>query len=790
MVALVFGLVLACYWPALHGGLVWDDNAHVTRPDLRSWTGLGRIWFDVRATQQYYPVLHSAFWIEHRLWGDAALGYHLMNVFLHVAACCLFALVLRRLWQPNPAVERSPRDRAASGRVPLRAAWLAAVVFAVHPICVESVAWISEQKNTMSLVFYLLAALAYLDFDARRRRLSYGLASGFFFLALATKTVTASLPAAILVVLWWRNGRLSWKRDARPLIPWFILAMMAAVVTISIEHSIIGAQGAKFDLSMGQRVLLAGRVIWFYLGKLAWPSDLMFIYPRWIVPAASAGWYAGLVVALAVTVTFWLVRRRTRGLLAGWLFFVGSLFPALGFFNVYPFIFSYVADHFQYLASLGIIATVAAGVATILTRASPWVHAGGRLLCALVVAGFALMSNRQSGLYSGAENLYRQTLAQNPSCWMAHNNLGLALANIPGRIPEAIAHYEEALRLNPDLAEAHINLGLALSNIPGRLPDAISQYEAALRINPDLAEGYNHLGLALSGIPGRLPEAISNYETALRISPELAEAHNNLGVALTSVPGRLPDAISQFQAALRIDPELAGTHLNLGLALSGIPGRTPEAIAHFESALRINPDLAEAHNNLGLALSGIPGRLPEAVSHFEAALRINPDYARAHNNLGMALGESPDRVTEAIAHYEQALRLQPDFAEAQINLAHELAKQPGRRAEAIALYEQVLQLHPRLAEVHMYLADALAKQPDHMAEARAHFEEALQIRPDYVEAHNGLGIVLACQGQLDDARKEWERALQLNPNFKEARRNLDLLKKLKDPRSSDSPVGE
>jgi tetratricopeptide (TPR) repeat protein len=746
IVALICGLVLLCYWPALPGGLVWDDLAHVTRPDLRSWAGLHRIWFDLHATQQYYPVLHSAFWIEHRLWGDATLGYHLTNALLHATACCLLALVLRRLWGPAPTVGSRPADPGASDRVPRGAEWLAAMVFAVHPVCIESVAWISEQKNTLALVFYLLAALVYLDFDAQRRRWSYGLALAFFLLALGTKSVTATLPAAILVVLWWRNGRLSLRRDAGPLIPWFLAALAAGLITVWVERTVVGAQGAKFDLSAGQRLLLAGRVIWFYLGKLAWPTDLMFIYPRWNVPAEAAGWYGWLGGALAVTVLFWLIRRRTRGPLAGWLFFAGSLLPALGFFNVYPFIFSYVADHFQYLASLGIIVPAATGLAVMLSGAPQWIRAGGRVLCALLVITLAVMARRQSALYRDGETLYRETLARNPSCWMAHNNLGLALSAIPGRTPEAISHYEAALRINPDLAEAQINLGLALSSMPGRLPEAISHYEAALRINPDLAEGHNLLGVALSSIPGRLPEAISHYETALRNRPNFAEAHHNLGVELSRSPGRLPEAISQFEAALRINPDLAGTHLSLGLALSEIPGRTPDAISQFEAALQIDPDLAEAHHALAFELA-----------------------------------KSPDRRTEAIAHYEQALRLQPAWAEAHVDLAHELAKLPGRLPEALAHYEQALRLQPDFAEAHVYLAYELAKLPDRLPEARAHFEAALRLRPSYVEALNGLGIVLARQGQREEARKHWERALELKPDYKDARRNLDLLARLPEP---------
>ena len=828
MVALIYGLALACYWPALHGGLVWDDAGHVTRPDLRSWAGLGRIWFDLRATQQYYPVLHSAFWIEHRLWGDATLGYHLMNVLLHAAACCLLAVALQRLLEDQLAqqacatpggIDGNATGRGAGSLRPpmagpyVGAGWLAALIFAVHPVCVESVAWISEQKNTLALVFYLLAALAYLDFAARRRWWSYGLALALFLLALATKSVTATLPAALLVVLWWRNGRLSWRRDVGPLVPWFLVALAAGLVTAWIERTVIGAAGGKFDLSAGQRILLAGRVIWFYLGKLVWPADLMFIYPHWNVPAAAAGWCGWLGGALAVTVLFWLVRRRTRGPLAGWLFFAGSLFPALGFFNVYPFIFSYVADHFQYLASLGIIATVAVGIAVVLAGATPWIRAGGRLLCALLVITLAILASRESRIYRDAETLYRETLARNPACWMAHTNLGLALSSIPGRMPEAISHYEAALRIDPDLAETHVDLGLALSGIPGRLPDAISHYETALRINPDLAVGHNNLGLALASIPGRLPEAIAHYEAAVRIRPDLAVAHNNLGVALSSSPGRTPEAVSHFETALRINPDLVGAHFNLGLALASIPGRLPDAISHYEAALRINPDYAEAHDNLGLALASIPGRLPEAISHFEAAVRVNPDYARAHFNLAQALssipGRTPDvishyeaalridpglamahndlafalarlpgRLPEALAHYEQALRLQPDLVAAHVNLAHELAKLPGRLPEALAHYEQALRLQPDLAEAHVYLAFELAKLPGRLPEARAHFEEALRLKPDYLEAHNGLGIVLARQDQPEEARKQWERVLELNPNYEDARRNLILLEKL------------
>ena len=418
----VAGLVLVCYWPALRGTLVWDDPSHVTRPDLRSWAGLARIWFGVRATEQYYPVLHSAFWLEHRLWGDATLGYHLANVVLHSLACCLAMAALQRLGALRQRHAQDPPDgaRSRAGRLPAGAAALAAVLFAVHPVCVESVAWIAEQKNTLSLVFYLTAGMAYLDFRETGRLRTYLLASCFFALALGTKSVTASLPAALLVVLWWTTGRISWRRDGVALIPWFLTALAAGLLTAWVEHSVIGASGATFGISAGQRLLLASRAVWFYLGKLFWPAELLFFYARWDVPSEAPGWYGYLAAAIALTGVLFVLRNRFRGPFAAWLFFVGSLFPALGFFNVYPFLFSYVADHFQYIASLGVVSAVAIGFAGGLSRLKPPLRAVGWAVACLVVAALAFKSNSQSREYRNGEILYRAILAGNPACWKAH----------------------------------------------------------------------------------------------------------------------------------------------------------------------------------------------------------------------------------------------------------------------------------------------------------------------------------------------------------------------------------
>ena len=468
----LFLATLLVYLPALRGTLLWDDNAHITKLELRSFHGLWRIWFDLGATQQYYPLLHSVFWMEHRLWGDAVLGYHLTNITLHALAACLVVVLARRLALPG--------------------AWLAGFVFALHPVCVEAVAWISEQKSTLSGVFYLLAALTYLGFEQTRRRSQYWLALGLFVLALLSKTVTATLPAALLVVFWWQRGRLDRRHDVLPLLPWFALGASAGLFTAWVEMTVIGAGGADFSLSLIQRVLLAARVIWFYAGNLVWPANLIFSYPQWAVDPGVWWQHLFVVGVLAVEIGLALVARRRRGPLAAFLIFAGTLFPVLGFFNVYPFRYSYVADHFQYLAALGIIAPVASGL-TIAARRISLGKAGAVAFPALLPLILGVLTWRQSAMYRDAETLYRETLARNPASWMAHNNLGEALSHTPGRLSDAIVEYQAALRIDAAYPEAHNNLGNALSQVPGRLTDAVAEYEAALRIRPDLAVHLTHV---------------------------------------------------------------------------------------------------------------------------------------------------------------------------------------------------------------------------------------------------------------------------------------------------------
>ena len=469
--ALVVAVFLV-YQPAWQGGLLWDDDAHVTRPELRSWHGLYRIWFDVGATLQYYPLVHSAFWVEHKLWGDATLGYHLVNIFLHATAALMVALILRRLAIPG--------------------AYLAAAIFALHPVQVESVAWITELKNTLSAVFYLGAAMLYLRFDQTRKTAWYLAALGLFVLALLSKTVTATLPAALLVIFWWQRGRLSWKKDVLPLVPFFLLGAGMGMLTAWWELKFNQCVGPEFEFTLVERILIAGRAVWFHLGKLFWPANLTFIYPRWQIDSGVWWQYLFPLGAAALLAVMWAIRQRTRAPLAAVLFFGGTLFPVLGFFNLYTFRYSLVADHFQYLASLGIITLFSAGVALLLKRAEGWGRrwtgglrgAAGRAGRPELAAEPDVRRRRdavsdddrqESRLLDGPQqprlrvwpaadrstrpsSITGRPWKSSPTTRRPTTTSACALAG-RGQVDEAIAHYRKALEIKPDYAEAHNNLG-------------------------------------------------------------------------------------------------------------------------------------------------------------------------------------------------------------------------------------------------------------------------------------------------------------------------------------------
>ena len=579
-VALIF-LTLLAYGHAYSAGYIWDDDQYVfENPNLRSVEGLARIWFMPRCSPQYYPLVFTTYWLEYRLWGLAPAGYHVVNVLLHAASAVLLWVVLRRLEVP--------------------ASWVAAAVFALHPVHVESVAWITERKNTLAGLFYLASALCFLGFmlpagaapsarSGRNKRWGlYAASLACYLAALLSKTVVASLPAALLLVVWWKRGRLA-RRDVLAAAPMFLLGVPLALFTAWLERHHVGAQGPEWSWSLLERCLIAGRTVWFYAGKLVYPVPLAFVYPRWQIDATAAWQYVFPLSAVAVAVGVWVLRHRLgRGPAAGLWFFGGTLFPALGFANVYPMRYSFVADHFQYLASIGLIALGVGIAAEVLQRtvARRW-----RRAAAIVLLGsFGLLTWRQCYVYTDLETLYRDTLAKNPECEMAHTNLGLLLCNT-GRPEEAAFHFRQSLRIAP--------------NNPVR---------------------YNHLATALIDL-GELEEAERCLTRAIAMQPHYAEAMANLGL-LRQRQRRPDEARREFERAVDLAPKHGVVHYSFAAVLQE-QGDLAAARRHYERAIELAPDVIAARYNLAQLLIQ-QGDYAAAVAHLEACLRTAPPFLRQH----------------------------------------------------------------------------------------------------------------------------------------------------------------
>ena len=581
LAALLALVTILAYQPVWHAGFIWDDDDYVTKnPLLTAPDGLWRIWFSFDSPSQYFPLAYTAFRLEHLLWGLNPAGYHWVNLLLHVANALL---VWRLLW-----------------RLGVPGSWLAAAIFSLHPVQVETVAWITELKNVLMLFFYLLTLLAWVEFidgKTKPKWKFYALALLCFAPALCAKTTACTLPAALLLILWLKEKPVTRRRLAE-VAPFVALGIGMGLLTVWWERYHQGTEGKPFALGMMERMLVASRAVWFYAGKLLWPVNLTFSYPRWTISADNPAAYAWLLATVGLVAVIWRMRRLAgRGVEVAVMFFVVTLAPVLGFIMLYTFLYTFVADHYQYVACLGPIALFSAGLARLANgwkQRRPWLET---MVCAGLMLGLGTLTWRQARIYQDAETLWRATLRLNPDSSLAHNNLGNAFIE-KGRIVEAISQFQETIRLKPEDAEAHNNLGNAFLD------------------------------------EGRIDEAISQFQEAIRLKPDDAKAHNNVGTALLN-KGRTDEAISEFQEAIQLKPDYANAHINLANALLN-KGQTDEAFSQYQEAIRLKPDDAIAHDNFGIALAR-NGRIDEAIIQFQEALRYQPDYANAQRNLAQAL---------------------------------------------------------------------------------------------------------------------------------------------------------
>ncbi len=613
-IALIILMTLAAYIPAMKGGYIWDDDAYIiNNRHIRTIEGLRQIWFNIKSEPQYYPMVHTGFWIEYHLWQLNPFGYHVVNIILHILNAILLWIILRKLEIP--------------------AAWMAAAVFALHPVHVESAAWITERKNTLSGFFYLCSVITFLRFakigiiashDNTREnsglpdnqeydRKFFGPALILYLSALFSKTVTCSLPAVFFLILWWKRGYINWKRDVFIFMPFFLMGAGFGLMTAWMEKHHVYALGEEWSLSFSEKILVAGRSLWFYAGKLLFPYKLTFIYPRWEINSGIWWQYLFPLLALALFFVLWILRDKIgKAPLAALLFFTGTLTPALGFFNVYPHRYSFVADHFQYLASIGLIVLILSVAAKIFQKYNDCLYQKiiRTAFCMILLIMLGIQTWNQGHIYKDSETLWLDTIAKNPGAWMAHNNLGTLLAQ-QGRLKDAVYHFSEALRINPEHAGAHLNMGIALDTL------------------------------------GKYDEAIQHFSDVLRIKPDSAEAHINIGLTLYNL-GKLNEAVRHFSEALRINPESAQVHVSIGNALDNM-GSSKEAVLHYLKALQIKPDYAEANMNLGITLMK-QGNFKDAGRHFSEVLRIKPGYKDAEANLEFCLNIINNHTVPILEH--------------------------------------------------------------------------------------------------------------------------------------------
>jgi len=715
----------------------------------------------------WVPLTTLSHELDCQLFGLHAGGHHLVNVLLHAANAVLLFLVLRQM----------------TGSM-WRSAFVAAV-FAVHPLRAESVAWVTERKDVLSALFFILSIGAYVRYVEtwkassfackakadrtadrmadKRGKVFYGLALVFFSLGLLAKSMVATLPFVLLLLDYWplarmggiknlefrtENGEIGTtdghcatgaggeKRSAgvpfwglvREKVPFFALAAAAGAAAALVPDLVLTGTH-QYPLLVRMDNALVSYVV--YLRQTFFPAGLALPYPD--VAGGPPKWEVGLALVLlaAISAGAMACRKRSPSVLVGWLWYLGMLAPVIGIVQI-----SYDAAHadrYTYLPGIGLAIAVTWAVAE---WSAGWkfrrVVLGG--LMAGVIGAFTVCGHIQTWYWRESESLWTHTLASTSGNCVAHHNLGSALYQ-KGQVEEAIRQYQEALEIKPNYVSALDSLGLALAK-NGQADEAIGQYRKALEINPAYEKAHNNLGHALAG-KGDLEGAIAQFRQALEINPAYQDARYNLGIDLAK-KGDLEEAITQYRKLLEINPDYAEARNNLGAALFA-KAQVEEAITQFRKALETNPDYAEARNNLGVALFA-KGDVEGAVAQYRKALEINPAYQDARNNLGRGLLRKGD-FDGAMACFQRTSTLSPDPLERWRQLGGDFLHRADLE-EAIECYGQALKINPRSADARANLGVALF-QKGQTKEAMDSWQQALEIKPDQLYVLNNLAWVMA-----------------------------------------------
>ena len=734
-----------------HDFIDFDDDIYVSsnRYVRDGLTIEGLKWslgFNNEKRTYWHPITWLSHMLDVQIFGFYAGGHLMTNVGLHLLNTLLLFFVFKRwtalVW---PAAA-------------------AAAIFALHPIAVESVAWVASRKNLLSSFFWIMTILMYGRYAQRPGSARYLTVVLTFILGLMTKPMLVTLPFVLLLMDYWPLGRMeldSKSVSQRIGLPRLIAEKipLLALAALSIALSMSSLQGHKTLMPygvvpMGLRIDNAMVSYAGYIGKLFWPVELSVFYP---FPKSFPLWQpaAASLLLLGGTLAFWRLHRRKPYLIVGWLWYLGTLVPVIGL--VQAGLWPAMADRFAYIPFIGLYIMIAWGCADVFIVQRP-----SRiffLLFASIVMILAARTWVQTGYWKNSLTLFTHAIELDENNIIARNNIGKALIE-KGLVEEAVRHYRGALRYHPNYVSAHKNLGAALAML-GQTDEAILHLFEALRIDPRLADAHYNLGNIFTE-QGRPEEAIRHYGEALHLDQEYFEAHNNLANLLGDL-GRHDDAVRHFEAAVRINPRYAKAHNNLGTALFR-KNRLKEAIYHYRAAIDIRPDYAEAYNNLGVALKK-QGHLDMAVSHYQKALQLEPQYGEAHFNLGLAMA-SAGHIDRAAVHFEEALRIKPD----DVNIQHQREK---TRAMLMVVNDEIetvnalIAVNPSVPDLHLKLGDLLKKKGD-MQGAVASYRTALVHDGAFVPALNKLGVLYATEGKFERAILAFKEIARLEPDKNEA----------------------
>ena len=779
-------LVAISYFPALDAEFIWDDKIFLDEPLIQQWSGIWSIWLSPRDLLEahYWPVVYSSFWLEHKLWGFEPAGYHAVNVFLHLANSLLVWVLMMRL--------------------NVTGAWAVAAVFAVHPLHVDSVAWIIERKDLLSALFYIAAVLAWIRFvDARRPSLYCG-ALALFSLALLSKSIAVTLPAALLIWHAWRRGRLD-HADWLRLVPFFAVAILIAAADLSFYQ---GREPLDLGYSLTERALIASRALFFYAWMLLWPTELAVIYPHWPVDVSDPVSWAFLIGAVAVPAALWALRRRIgTGPLVGAAYFAVTLAPVLGFVDYGFMQFSFVADRYQYLAGLGVLAVLVSAIVhaagKLEGRSRMAVYAGG----VMVLAVLTVKTWSQAEVYRDETTFFRHIIALNPNARDAYLNLADALVE-EGRFDDSLAAARIAIEQRPDHANAHHVLGRALAGLKrfeeaedafskareldprdgsiaynagqmlreaGRHEDAVEKFREALAIRPDLALANGAMGVALNAL-GRYEEALEATTAAMSEWPHLVQSVD-LQEAAGYAAWKLNDlekAAHHFQIGLEADPNDVEIHLNLGRVRLE-QHRFEEGREHLRGALDLRPEDSTTLLEVADALR-ISGYAEQSLPFYRQVPEKSPASAQALAGIGLALFDM-NRYTESIEASEAAIALDPELP-----LRGEVYRFLGSAHAELGNLEEAVENLRRAIESDPDDADAIDRLGLLYFE-HGHFRDALdqylvleKLRPDIAQTHINIGSSLVKLGRDEEALPVFERAQQLDPDYDGLRTTLQILR--------------